>query len=237
MCDVMAKSRVRASPRASALFSLSLTHSPTHPLTHSRSLPLSPTLSHSNPPPNRHLAHLTLTCDCMKPDERRSVDHDSGEVDVDNDDESGDLIGNEWRRRQYPTPPPHPTHSTFLYSAKIRRQNHATIDTHGGTRTHNLLLRRQTPYPLGHAGATRRTSTHWSPPPPSWRSVTLLPMAIPRPSPHLLHHRPAPVELGMWPLAQRHSCLSAYLAAVEEERCHGGGWRGGEREEERGSVV
>ena len=27
-------------------------------------------------------------------------------------------------------------------------------NTHGGTRTHNLLLRRQTPYPLGHAGTT-----------------------------------------------------------------------------------
>ena len=28
-----------------------------------------------------------------------------------------------------------------------------TVFTHGGTRTHNLPLRRRTPYPLGHAGS------------------------------------------------------------------------------------
>lgn len=36
------------------------------------------------------------------------------------------------------------------------------IHTHGGTRTRNLLLRRQTPYPLGHAGECQHAHTYTS---------------------------------------------------------------------------
>ena len=37
------------------------------------------------------------------------------------------------------------------------------IHTHGGTRTRNLLLRRQTPYPLGHAGGRPDAHIHLGP--------------------------------------------------------------------------
>ena len=36
-----------------------------------------------------------------------------------------------------------------------RKTKNTIAVTHDGTRTHNLALRRGTPYPFGHAGATQ----------------------------------------------------------------------------------
>ena len=48
--------------------------------------------------------------------------------------------------------------------APVRRGNNckscnSSLDTHDGTRTHNLALRRGTPYPLGHAGIPQNFSS------------------------------------------------------------------------------
>ena len=46
----------------------------------------------------------------------------------------------------------------FSCSSRCRHDVYKS-HTHGGTRTRNLLLRRQTPYPLGHAGGRSHTHT------------------------------------------------------------------------------
>ena len=45
---------------------------------------------------------------------------------------------------------------TKLESLKIEGKN----NTRGGTRTHNLFLRREAPYPLGHASNFKLYSSH-----------------------------------------------------------------------------
>ena len=50
----------------------------------------------------------------------------------------------------------HPTSfrpSGSQYGGQQQVHQKKTVFTHGGTRTHNLPLRRRTPYPLGHAGS------------------------------------------------------------------------------------
>ena len=72
---------------------------------------------------------------------------------------------------------------TRIAGFRVQSDNHYTIGpkttciTPGGTRTHNLTLRRGAPYPLGHRGIGLKCSRRGSNPRPSAHKTNALPLS------------------------------------------------------------